>query len=193
MAKVREVYPGIQWNRCIIHKQVLASKVMSNDLNLVLDIDKKFDLWISRILNSNIEIFVKLNLFTKENNIAITEKNKKIIVNHIRSLKQHFEIYFPNLNISVNDWIKSPFNVDSDSQNLSIENNDKLFVLSCDSILKLKFRYVSIENFWIQLDKEYEELSRLAVRYLLPFPYLCETAFSALFSVKTKNKNRLNV
>jgi hypothetical protein len=38
MAKVREVSPGIQWNHCIIHKQVLASKNMSNDLNLVLDI-----------------------------------------------------------------------------------------------------------------------------------------------------------
>jgi hypothetical protein len=38
MAKLREAYPGIQLNHCIIHKQVLASKDMSNDLNLVLDI-----------------------------------------------------------------------------------------------------------------------------------------------------------
>jgi hypothetical protein len=98
-------------------------------------------------------MFVNLKLFTKENNIAITEENKKIIVNHIRSLKQHFEIYFPNLNMSVNDWIKSPFNVDSESQNLCIENKDKLIELSCDSTLKLKFRNVLIENFWIQLDK----------------------------------------
>jgi hypothetical protein len=110
-------------------------------------------------------------------------------------MKRYFEIYFPDLNISRNDWIKSPFNVDSELQYLSIENKDKLIELSCDSTLKLKFRNVSVESFWIQIDKEYEELSKLAVMKLLPFPstYLCETAFSALFSVKTKNRNRLNV
>jgi hypothetical protein len=66
--------------------------------------------------------------------------------------------------------------------------------MSVDGSLKIKFEDLWICDFWIYAHKEYYELSDTATSHLLPFPstYLCEQGFSALTSIKTKHRNRLN-
>lgn len=53
---------------------------------------------------------------------------------------------------------------------------------------------MQLEEFWIQMKGEYAELSEIAIKLLLNFTstYLCETSFSAMTVIKTKQRNRLN-
>lgn len=51
-----------------------------------------------------------------------------------------------------------------------------------------------LDEFWIKMRAEYDELSQNALRILLNFTstYLCETSFSAMTVIKTKYRNRLS-
>lgn len=53
---------------------------------------------------------------------------------------------------------------------------------------------MQLEEFWIRMKAEYAELSEIAIKLLLNFTstYLCETSFSAMTVIKTKQRNRLN-
>jgi hypothetical protein len=66
--------------------------------------------------------------------------------------------------------------------------------MSLDGSLTIKFENMSICDFWIAGRKEFKELSDAAISLLLSFPstYFCEQGFSALTSIKTKHRNRLN-
>ena len=52
----------------------------------------------------------------------------------------------------------------------------------------------SLPAFWIGVRQEYPELSDLALICLTVFAstYRCETGFSSMTIIKTKNRNRLN-
>lgn len=56
------------------------------------------------------------------------------------------------------------------------------------------FATMQLEEFWIRMKAEYAELSEIAIKLLLNFTstYLCETSFSAMTVIKTKQRNRLN-
>jgi hypothetical protein len=71
---------------------------------------------------------------------------------------------------------------------------DDLIELSAERWLKLISDGRSQRDFWHITQKEFKELSGIAIRKLLPFPstYLCEQDFSALTSIKTKNRNRID-
>lgn len=66
--------------------------------------------------------------------------------------------------------------------------------LVSDPTLKNSFDSVSLEEFWLSVEAEYKELSDKAMNKLLQFSttYLCESAFSTMTLVKTKQRNRLN-
>ena len=68
-------------------------------------------------------------------------------------------------------------------------------VMSADSTLKVKFEKsdVSLAVFWHGLVEEYPNLDEKAIFLLLPFStsYLCEQAFSAMATIKSKPRNRL--
>ena len=59
---------------------------------------------------------------------------------------------------------------------------EQLIKLSCDNSLKQRFQNVSLVQFWLNLNLEYNNLSNKALKVLLPFAasYLCETGFSEL-------------
>ena len=67
--------------------------------------------------------------------------------------------------------------------------------LTSDITLKMLHPRVSLMKFWIQASHEYPELSQKAVKIMLPFAtsYLCECGFSALVTIKTKYRSRLEV
>lgn len=66
--------------------------------------------------------------------------------------------------------------------------------LVSDPTLKNSFGSVSLEEFWLSVKTGYKELSYKAMNKLLQFSttYLCESAFSTMTLVKTKQRNRLN-
>ena len=62
-------------------------------------------------------------------------------------------------------------------------------------MLRNEFNIKNLGNFWCSLSEAYPRLAKRAVNTLIPFAttYLCESGFSALVSIKTKSRNRLDV
>lgn len=120
---------------------------------------------------------------------------KNIIVEHLTGLIAAFDKYFPEEEDirHGNMWILNPF-IEQDT-NLSGLEKEKLIDLSCDSVTKLVFQTKSVTQFWVTIKDEYPELHENALRILLPFAstYLCESAFSAMACIKTKERNRLDL
>ncbi|XP_015366360.1 PREDICTED: zinc finger BED domain-containing protein 5-like [Diuraphis noxia] len=71
-----------------------------------------------------------------------------------------------------------------------------LIDLQCDEFLKATFeKDNSLTKFWVSVKEECPILFEEAMRILVPFAttYLCETGFSALASMKSKYRGRLDV
>jgi len=93
-----------------------------------------------------------------------------------------------------NMWIVNPF-VEHKETALSHEETLLLIELSSDKELESTFNSMSNSKFWIRMKNEYPNLHEITVRFPLCFSttYLCETAFSALTVLKTKQRNRLQL
>ena len=50
-------------------------------------------------------------------------------------------------------------------------------------------------DFWIEMAQTYPNILKMALKVLIPFPttYECDSAFSALLTIKSKARNRLDV
>jgi hypothetical protein len=77
---------------------------------------------------------------------------------------------------------------------LNTEDTEKLIEIFIDYELKLRFKSLSLINFWMSVRKEHPLLAGKATTTLLPFSTscLCEKAFSSYTNLKTKHRNRLN-
>jgi hypothetical protein len=66
--------------------------------------------------------------------------------------------------------------------------------ISSDYEMKLRFKSLSLINFWLSVRKEHTLLAGKAATTLLPFStsYLCEKAFYSYTNMKTKHRDRLN-
>ena len=109
----------------------------------------------------------------------------------------HFSNYFDDLDFTKDAWIQNPFIDEEDDEfGLTIIEKKQLIESSCDTTaLKQRFQNVSLVQFWLNLNSEYNALSRKALKALLPFAtsYLCEIRFSALAAMKSKYRARLIV
>ena len=92
-----------------------------------------------------------------------------------------------------NLWILNPFMFDiaSEDVNLPTDTENELLQLSEDNNLKLSFKGKELLDFWICAISEYPVLAKRAVKFLLPFTttYLCESGFSHVTIIKTKQRN----
>jgi len=120
-----------------------------------------------------------------------------IIAAHLTMLLS-FEKYYPEhedpRRQSTCMWIVNPF-VEHKETALSHEETLQLIELSSDKGLKSTFNSMSNSKFWIRIKIEYPNLREITVRFLLCFSttYLCETAYSAVTVLKTKQRNRLQL
>jgi len=59
----------------------------------------------------------------------------------------------------------------------------------------LEFNSKNLEEFWCSLREAYPRLVKRVMEALIPFVtiYLCESGFLTLVTIKTKNRNRLDV
>ena len=68
--------------------------------------------------------------------------------------------------------------------------------LAGDEGLKRSFETTtSLGSFWIKVKAEYPELSKIALKTILPFPstYLYESGFSTMSVIKTKYSNTMDI
>jgi hypothetical protein len=125
----------------------------------------------------------------------LDQNTKTNIIAHLRSLSAVFREYFSVLSDS-NNWIRNTFDESTifSSQGLSTEDTEKLIEISSDYELKLRFKSLSLINFWLSVRKEYPLLAGKATTTLLPFSttYHCEKGISSYANLKTEHRNRLS-
>lgn len=131
-----------------------------------------------------------------------------------------FKSYFPASADPrlLHSWVHNPFVNEREKNSLSRSERDQLigkcsyrFIitrsaeftihihlflaeLTTDSTLRNMFGTCELDEFWLNVEGQYQELSKKAINLLLQFSttYLSETAFSTHSLIKTKQRNRVN-
>ncbi|XP_053550116.1 zinc finger MYM-type protein 6-like [Bombina bombina] len=156
---------------------------------------KKLSLWVEMIERNNFEMFAAFSEFHQEDTGFDLEVVKKHIKEHLEALLKAFQSYFPEEKDprKENMWIVNPF-IGHDNS-LPYEAKETLLELSCDKQLEKDFQNKSLTKFWMKVKEEYKHLHEIAIKFLLCFAttYLCETGFSAMTLLKTKQRNRLHL
>ena len=119
-----------------------------------------------------------------------------MIIEHLTNLEANLKYYFPSLNPEENDWIRNPFIEISDDARVSLtltEEEEELACISTDGSLKIQYKELSLEKFWILIREEYQAIAKKALAILLQFStsYLCELGFSTLTNIKCKKRTNL--
>ncbi|XP_053117964.1 zinc finger MYM-type protein 6-like [Hemicordylus capensis] len=166
--------------------------------NKISAFKKKLELWIHRSEGGNYDMFETFSsLICSDEGLDFDHSSIKILIHdHLKSLQQQFEDYYPagEDQRKGNLWVQDPF-VTHSQNNLTIQEEEMLLEVSSDAGLQSAFQSMPIAQFWIKLKDEYEILHKKAMKILLPFSstYLCEVGFSSMSLIKTKTRNRLEI
>ena len=158
---------------------------------------KKIDLWLVHINSGTFSMFSTFDFYSTSECVTVDCNTKELIKDHLLSMKEHFRHYFPStFNHTMKNFIKDPFNSSAfDIPNANIAVQEQFIDLISDSSNKIIFECSSIFNFWCKMFSQYPLISKLVLKIILPFSttYECESGFSSLLTIKSKNRNRLNV
>jgi len=148
------------------------------------------------IAERNNEIFQSYSDYTMEADDFYSQNSvSDIIAAHLKMLLS-LEKYYPEHEDPrrQNMWIVNPF-VEHKETAISHEETLQLIELSPDKGLEITFNSVSNSKFWIRMKNEYPNLHKKGQLNFFCFSttYLCETAFSAITVLKTKQRNRLQL
>ncbi|KRZ76289.1 Zinc finger BED domain-containing protein 5, partial [Trichinella papuae] len=126
---------------------------------------------------------------------CLCEDLKRKIKGHLRGLQDEFFHYFPDVEPQnlIYKLVRNPFLVNV--EDLPHDLQEEAIELQFNNLAKDSFESMPLENFWVKLQAEYPKISSQSLRILVPFSstYLCETGFSALMTLNTQHRNRLNV
>lgn len=154
---------------------------------------KKLAFWSRCVESGSIQCFPLLRDFSETNEVVLKKCVKSLILEHLKQLSEQLRRYFPSRDPSYT-WIRNPFEVSLPITHLSLKEQEQLLELSCDGELEIQFKQKPLVDFWAQIMENYVDLSKRALRVLMPFAttYLCEAGFSALTAVKTKYRQRMD-
>lgn len=151
---------------------------------------RKLEMRGRKLEQGNTEPFKNLTTFSKTN--KLTESTViPCFLEHISALRGHFQKYFPDNTVQF-DWVRDPFTAPA-PDDLSSSEEEQFIEMT--SSMRLKFPSKSLCQFWLGVEREFPLIGQKAVEILLPCAtsYLCETGFSAVASLKTKYRSRLNI
>ena len=154
----------------------------------IIAFQKKLAIWKKRIAAGNLEIFLSI---LKSNCLEIAP----LILhqNHSDTLLKNLDRYFPLISIDQYDWVRSPFvEFEPYEGQFTLTEEEELANISSDRTLKLKHSELSLDAFWLLVEKEYLAIAQKALRLLLfSTSYLCEFGFSALTTIKHEKRVQL--
>ncbi|XP_067949419.1 zinc finger BED domain-containing protein 5-like [Watersipora subatra] len=169
-----------------------------NVLNVTDSIDAikdKLKLWVERLATRNVRVSFPV-LHSLVDKKAPSASLLTDIKHHLNSLIAEFERYFPKLDPRTEQLMsltRDPFrrNVHEILERL----HEELLELTNNSALKDDFKELSIGHFWVQAQRLYPNINLAAFKMLIPFAStpLCESAFLAMLTIKSKSRNRLEV
>ncbi|KAE8278718.1 Protein FAM200A [Larimichthys crocea] len=166
------------------HLPHLADKITS--------FTRKLEMWEQRVTEGNIDSFENLKSFIEVNKLQNTVI--PCMKAHISALQKHFQRYFPVQDPTQYDWIRDPFSATPPAE-FSTTENEQFIDVTSDSTMRLEFKSKTLAAFWIGVEKDFPLLGKRALATLLPFAtsYLCEIGFSAVASIKTKYRSKLDI
>ena len=159
----------------------------------------KLSLWKHRLQAGNYANFPMLeDLILKDETKKECEifiSMKKEFCSHLDTLQTSFQGYFNLDSLKSEAWIRNPFLIDLNGINDEDFNKKELIDLRPSELLKIEFNAKTLEEFWCSQQQSYQSLAKQAIRSMIPFAtmYLCEAGFSALVTMKTKHRNRMDV
>jgi len=116
---------------------------------------------------------------------------------HISILGEEIRCYIPDLEDfhKYSRLVNNPFGTsvgDPPSQDNLLQ--EQFLDLVNDGNARRVFSEKSCSDFWIEMAQTYPDISKMALKVLIPFPttYECESAFSSLLSIKPTARNRLD-
>ena len=148
--------------------------------------------------NKNFAPFPHLHFFLGENELDVNEGVLELIKRHISILGEEIRQHFPDLEdfqkycrFVNNHFGTSVSDLPSQDSNLLQE---QFIDLVNDGNARSLFSEKSCSDFWIEMAQTYPDISKMALKVLIPFPttYECESAVSALLVMKPKARNRLD-
>lgn len=184
-AKLNELNTSLQGRDCTILK-------LYDRVNGFL---KKAALWKRYCAQGDFSCFPQFDAFmSSEQTQRATIKTT--VVGHLVNLIANFKTYFPGLKEKSEqlDWVRNPFTVsETNCDSLPVHLREELVDVTSDRGLQNKFETNTLTEFWVIVSREHPELGKQALGYLLQFgsTYLCESTFSAMTLIKTKQRNRL--
>ena len=159
----------------------------------------KLSLWKCRLEVGNyakfplLEDLILKDETRKESDIFISMR--KQFCSHLDTLQTSFEGYFNLGSLKDEAWIRNPFLIDLNSIDDEDPNKDDLIDLRANKLLQIEFNATSLENFGCSQQHSYQSLAKQAISTLIPFAttYRSKAAFLAFVTIKTKQRNRLDV
>ncbi|XP_077971296.1 protein FAM200A-like [Styela clava] len=152
----------------------------------------KLKLWSQRVTNDDVTSFPRLNDIIRD---GFEQLLKPDIICHLQNLQKEFERYFPEINTSsiLLRLARNPFICEVEDVPQVIQ--EEFIELTNDSFAGDQFRTCDLEKFWVKMQRSYPRLGSNALKIIVPFSsiYLCECGFSALLTIKSKARNRLDV
>lgn len=129
-----------------------------------------------------------------ELNCQLDEDIRTDIICSFNYLIKTFNQSFPKIGNDNSYWVYNPYNVITKPDELSHLEYKNLIDLTSDTKIKDKFKEISLNNYWCDIQTEYSILSKKAVQCLLPFytTHLCENEFSLYTATRTKYRSRLD-
>ena len=114
-------------------------------------------------------------------------KIAQLILNHLDTMLINLNKYFSSISVDQYDWVRSPFvEFEPSEEQFTLTEEEELVSVSSNRTLQLKHSELSLDAFWLLVDKEYPAIARKALRLLVQFStsYFCAFEFSALTTIK---------
>lgn len=161
---------------------------------------RKLEFWTSAIEGGDLTSFENTSKAASNLMAEQVSELRKIIKAHLEKIKEGLVKYFPTISTAGVQWVVTPFgqageeNLQS-ATGLTNEEKEQLIDIHTNSLLKAKFIEMGVTSFWTcaDLKRDYPAITNKAMDTLLPFAttYLCESAFSAMKTLKSKYRTKL--
>ena len=173
--------------------------MQGKDTNIIMFVDalkafkSKLANWKRKVEMHNYTMFEKLDILLDERPSGMPNHIKNEILEQLSALESEFEKYFPETTDKDLDFLRNPFKYPVEK--LADECQGEFLELVNDSTTRQEYEEKLLPQFWVAMKDSYRKMKEKTFRILIPLvsTYLCESGFSSLLQIKSKQRNRLDV
>ena len=152
----------------LIFLNLLNSGTQGRNKNILSSTDKinafqkKVTIWKKCIATGNLEMFPS----TPSN----CPKIAQLILNYLDTLLINLDKYFSSISVDQYDRVRSPFvEFVPFEEQFTLTKEEKLASISSDRTLKMKHSELSLDAFWLLVEKEYPAIALKTLQLLVQF------------------------